>query len=331
MKKFANYYSVFRYIIYVFLIICFTENYLLICRYPLNDAHNPLANSNERFAKLLGWDNKPNMKFEHNIEEPVIGQENVDHSGRRYHGKDVINPSKRFLFLGCSYAFGTEIADEDTFIYKTAQRFPQFQFDNYSVPGYGTHQCRQKMEQLLSKTNCPKYTAIIYVFMNAHPIRMAYNYSSYLNKKNELIGISPYVDLSWDGKAKYHPCDEQFLPCTDLLRISAFFNNLFAVVKSKYSRKSSYENRIYNAVLDDMLCLAKVHELDLYVFILDYSEFYVNQDIIDKGLNVYDARLKQLYCDPKYHVNNDVTRHPNGLANDYWANRLTVLLNKNFQ
>ncbi len=332
MKKSSSIYTKIIHLFLSLLLIASTgETYLLFHHYPLNKIHETSDDNNDRFSRLLGWDNKPNMKITSNGEEPIAGQENVDHLGRRYHGKDVVNPSKRFLFLGCSYAFGTEISDEDTFIYKTAQRFPQWQFDNYSVPGYGTHQCRNKMAQLLLKPNCPKYDCVFYVFMNDHPPRMVYDYSSYLNKKNELVGICPYADFSLYGTVRYHPFDEVFLPFTNIFRISAFFNNLYAAIKSEQAQDATYINRLYNAVLDDMLSLSQEHDLDLHVIILNDSEFYVTPELMKKGLNVHDARLRKLCIDPKYHVGNDVTRHPNGLANDYWANRLTVLLNKKYQ
>lgn len=328
MKSPGNFFNaIIRFILALLLIFCIGENYLLFNNYPLNEVHNPSVNDNDRFSRLLGWDNQPNMIWIDNRDIPVPGQENIDHLGRRYSGKDVKNPSKRLLFLGCSYAFGREISDNDTFVYKAAHRFPQYQFDNYAVIAYGTHQCRHKLEQLLLKPDCPKYDYVFYVYMHDHPFRNAYDYSSYLNNKQFLVGVRPYAELSSDGKLEYHLLDEQFLPFTHILRFSAFLNNIYAVWKSNHEKEFTNLNNIYNACLDDMLNVSKTHGLDLSVLILDVSEFSIHDELIHKGLNVYDIIMPNIH-EPQYRVNNSLDHHPNGLAHDFWAEKLSEVLHE---
>ncbi len=304
-----------------------TENYLIARHYPLFIIHRNQEEKNDRFRPLAGWYNNPNMKQTKNGEIPVPGQENIDRLGRRYIGEDVKNPEKRLLFLGCSYTFGQEISDEDTYIYKTSNFFPNWQFDNYAVPGYGTHQCRILLEKLLSNPKCPKYDYVFYSFMNDHPHRIAYEFSYIPDVNNCSQGTMPYADLSWNGVIKYYPQDNMFIPGADMFRALTFLNNFYSMHKSIKEQRTKSRNTLYNAVLEDMLFFCKKYNLDFSVLILDVSEFSINPGTIKKGLNVYDIILQDLYT-PKYHVQNNIYHHPNSLANEYWAEKLRAILNE---
>ncbi len=320
--------TIIHFLLIIALLPFLAENYLIARHYQAFPVHQQEFYDNDPFGPLLCWTNLANMKKTELGEEPLPNQENVDSKGRRYNGKDVVNPEKHLLFLGCSYTFGLEISDEDTFVYKTSQYFPKWQFDNYAVPGYGTHQCRIMLEKLLQTPDSPKYDYVFYAFMNDHPHRVAYEYSYMPDQNDNNCGIMPYADLSWNGKLSYHERDKVFIPGATIFRTCAFFNNLYAARKSIADQSIANRSAVYNAVLDDMLHLAQNNNLDLSVLLLDCSEFTINQDIIDKGLNVYDLTFDELYT-PKYHVNNDIERHPNGLANEYWAEKLReILINK---
>ncbi len=322
MKK-----KIIHYLLFLFLLPLTAENYLIARHYHSFPVYQQPFYENDPLGPLLCWKNQTNMKQTEHGEEPLPDQENVDHKGRRYNGKDIENPEKRLLFLGCSYTFGLEIPDEDTFVYKTSQYFPQWQFDNYAVPGYGTHQCRIMLEKLLQTPDSPKYDYVFYAFMNDHPHRIAYEYSYIPDQKDNNCGIMPYAEISWNGKVNYHERDKVFVPGATIFRICAFFNNLYASRKSISEQRISNRRAVYNAVLDDMLNLSKKNNLDLSVLLLDFSEFTINKETIDKGLNVYDLTFDDLYT-PKYHVNNDIERHPNSLANDCWAKKLRDILIK---
>lgn len=316
----------FIYFLLSIALIFFTaENYLIVCEYPLFSVNNARINQNDRYMPLLGWTNKPNMKKTADGEEPVPNQENVDSLGRRYIGKDVENPEKRLLFLGCSYTFGLEISDEETYICKTSKHFPKWQFDNYASPGYGTHQCRIMLEKLLTSPNCPKYDYVFYSFIEDHPRRIAYDFAFIPDKNNNNILVMPYADFAWNGKIKYQSYNKPFIPGAEILRTSSFINNLYASRKSASGKKHDKKNALYNAVLQDMLDLCKKNNIDFSVLILENSNYHIDKDLLKSGLNVYDIILPDLE-NPKYHVNNNIYNHPNDLANDYWAEKLTAIL-----
>lgn len=303
------------------------ENYLIALHYKPFYIHDNNSDQNDRFMPLLLWTNEPNMIITENGEEPIPGQENVDHLGRRYTGKDVENPEKRILILGCSYAYGMEIPDEDTFAYKLARFFPSWQFDNYASPGYGTHQCRIMLEKLMSDPNHPKYDYVLYAFIFDHPRRTAYDFSYIPDPDDNNHGTMPYADMSWDGKITYHSRDEMFIPGANFFRTLAFMNNLYARNKSIREQTKKNRNALYNAVLEDMLNLCSKNNIDLSVLILDDTNYTINPEIIKKGLNVYNIILYDLYI-PKYHVKNNIYNHPNSLANDYWAEKIRAILNE---
>lgn len=330
LKKRGKCHLIVNLALIIILLLVVAESYLRSHNFSVFIVHEPEIADKDRFAKYLGWENKPNMKQTSRGEEPVPGQENVDHLGRRYNGKDVQEPAKRLLFLGCSYTFGQEVADEETYVYKTSRQFPQWQFDNYAVPGYAAHQCRFLLEKILSKPNCPRYDYVFYAFMNDHPHRIAYENQIITNEKNQNRGIMPFADFSWFGTLRYHELDAPLVPGATFLRLSAFLHNLYAPRKTKTDQTFENRSRVYNAVIKDMLNLAKKHDLDLSVLVLDESEFNIDQKIINNGLSVYDIELKGLYGPDglPYHVDNNIDRHPNGLAHDYWAEKLGNVLNE---
>ena len=323
LKKIVNF---FLTIVMLFFI---AENYLLYQRFPLFFSHDLADYENASFDHLLVWENIPNMIQDDQGELNVSGQENVDSKKRRYIGNDVNNPSKKLLFLGCSYTFGLEISDEDTFVYKLSRTFSDWQFDNNGVSGYGTHQCRLLMEKLLSEHEPQKYDCVFYAFMNDHPHRVAYEYSYITDREDKDVGILPYADFSWNGKVNYHGLDVMFVPGADKFRSCSFINSLYSSVKSIRAQSPENRSAIFNAVLDDMLQVAKKYDVDLSVLILDDSEYSINQEIINKGLNVYDIKLAELF-NPEYHVDSSLEKHPNGLANDYWAEKISEILKNKF-
>lgn len=329
-KKRGKFHFIINIALIVILLLVIAESYLRSHNFSVFIVHEPEIADKDGFAKYLGWENKPNMKQTSQGEEPVPGQENIDHLGRRYIGEDVKNPSKRLLFLGCSYTFGQEIADNETYLYKTARMFPQWQFDNYAVPGYAAHQCRFLLEKLLSKPNCPKYDYVFYAFMNDHPHRIAYENQIITNEKNQNRGIMPFADISWFGTLRYHGLDAPLVPGASFLRLSAFLHNLYAIRKTKTDQTMENRARVYNAVMNDMINFARKRNLDLSVLVLDESEFNIDRKILDKGLHVYDLILPGLYGPDgePYHVDNNIDRHPNGKANDYWAEKLSEVLHE---
>lgn len=318
-------YHYFQLLLCIAIILMTTENYLISRNYPLFSVHRNQLNDNDRFQSFLGWTNKPNMKKTVTGEEPVPGQENIDYSGRRYIGKDVENPQKRLLFLGCSYTFGLELLDDETFIYKTSKYFPQWQFDNFAVPGYGTHQCRIMLEKLLERPDCPKYDYVFYVFIDDHPRRVVYNYAYIPDVNNNSLGIMPYADFSWNGKVKYHNHDNMFIPGANIFRTLSFINNLYAARKAADDQKNEFKSNIYNAILEDMLNICKKKSIDFSVLLLDNTNYHINQKLINEGLHVYDIILHEV-DEPKYRINSSICHHPNELANEYWADKLREIL-----
>ncbi|MCR5663018.1 MAG: hypothetical protein K6G50_12980 [bacterium] len=295
------------------------ENYLSFLCFQLSVAPNALPIYANNLAQKAGWDNIPNMKNENGVDIPLPYQENVDSYGRRYIGRDVPDPQKRFLFLGCSYTFGSELKDQETYLAKTARRFTQWQFDNYAVCGYGTQQCRMKQEMLLSNSANQHYDGIFYAFIHDHLRRNIYNNLAF-GKDRALICSSK---LHANGKAAYFGPGDEVVPGCSRFRVSAFFNKLYFM--AGYFFLDSGESRKYellSAILSEMVLLADKHGAKFTLIVLDDMDTSkINPEVCGK-MNIFDIRFPELN-NPKYHVANSLNHHPNNKVQDYWCERLS--------
>lgn len=72
-----------------------------------------------------------------------------------------IDPSQEQIFLmGCSYTYGMGVDDSLTFSHKLQEKFPQYRFRNFGVPGYGTVQSYLQVLAQLKNGNAPKMIII---------------------------------------------------------------------------------------------------------------------------------------------------------------------------
>ncbi len=315
-----------RSILLLALLLCVMENYLSFLGFQLSVAPNFLPNYASNLAQKAGWDNIPNMNKENGVDKPLPSQENVDSFGRRFIGEDVSNPQKRFLFLGCSYTFGSELKDQETYLAKTAQHFPQWQFDNYAVCGYGTQQCRLKQEMLLSNSASQRYDGIFYAFIHDHLRRNIYNNLAF-SKDCALICSSK---LYANGKVTYFGPGDEVVPGCSIFRVSAFFNKLYFMSSYyffDFEEKKRYD--LLSAILSEMVSLAENNGAKFTLLVLDEMDISkINPEVCCR-INFGNICFPEIN-NPDYHVAHSLNHHPSEKVQDFWSERLSQHLRSNF-
>ncbi|MBQ7568805.1 hypothetical protein IJT17_08375 [bacterium] len=70
---------------------------------------------------------------------------------RRSYSADRPRTKRGVALLGCSFTYGTGVADSDTFAWRLNERYPELTFDNFGVEGYSADQCLLLMQRLLEE------------------------------------------------------------------------------------------------------------------------------------------------------------------------------------
>lgn len=74
------------------------------------------------------------------------------------------------LFVGGSFTQGWAISDDETMLYKLQRRFPDVEFVNLGVGGYGTYQSLLRLEDYLRESTTPP-VVVVYAFFIDHETR----------------------------------------------------------------------------------------------------------------------------------------------------------------
>ena len=140
----------------------------------------------ELAARIVGWRPYINQDFHVNAEpdqwiigdslygirlnpgEYAISLEKAIHftachtnMGRREVPASGVEQYKMFVF-GCSFTYGYGVNDNEVFTNRLQEKYPDFEFTNFAVPGYGTVQSLMQLESELEKGNIPEVAILVY-------------------------------------------------------------------------------------------------------------------------------------------------------------------------
>jgi len=107
-----------------------------------------------------------------------------------YHVSDAARDSVEFVFLGCSFTFGTGVPDTASMAYRVGAAF-DYNSLNYGGSGFGTHQVYQIYKNKYSTVPDKKKRVFIYTFIPDHLLRAKGIYSWCLN--------DPYFEVENDS------------------------------------------------------------------------------------------------------------------------------------
>lgn len=113
---------------------------------------------------VLGWRNSPGVW---RADEPPHAPMTFLPDGSRVTGTPAGAAGDPIVIVGCSFAEGYGLPDNQTFAWLLQQRFPRRPILNYGTPGYGTYQSLLLLEDLIG-TRKIHPAAVIYGFITLH-------------------------------------------------------------------------------------------------------------------------------------------------------------------
>ncbi len=296
-------------LIYAIVLITVGELYLRFTNY---DPRSPLVVDN-----IYGW-RHPKNQFRKSDENPNV-TEHTDAYGRRRSRIDDTKRKYHVAFLGDSYTYGAGVADEDTFVWKLNERFPDISFDNYAICGYGPYQNLLELRDILAKDK-PDY--VFFVVWRGSLLRNIYNQGSF-------TGYAPCVDLH-NGKLVYYK--PMVIPkYLQKLYILSFLHRVKLGLKSTYCVDSDLDfslktKTIFALILQQIHQECLAHNTPLLLILLTGPHSYYFNDNYSTEIPMLDIGIPELngpHDYGTYRVMHNPMFHPNEAAHQIWADRIT--------
>lgn len=120
---------------------------------------------------VLGWRNNPGV---HPADEGPHEPMTIMEDGSRLTGTPP-GAGPTVLIVGCSYAEGYGVRDDQAFAWKLQQRFPELRIRDFGVPGYGTYQSLMLLQELIERQGI-RPALVIYGFVTFHADRNVMTY-----------------------------------------------------------------------------------------------------------------------------------------------------------
>lgn len=115
----------------------------------------------------LGWRNNPGA---HPADEGPHEIMTILPDGSRDTGTPVGATHRPIVIMGCSFAEGYGVRDDETFAWKLQQHFPSTPIRDFGTPGYGTWQSLLLLRELIQRRGM-RPAAVIYGFLPMHAER----------------------------------------------------------------------------------------------------------------------------------------------------------------
>lgn len=284
--------------------------------------------------------NKKNGSAKHYFHEKEIEYFFGDYHNRKY---KLNNSGEKVLVLGDSFTFGWLIKDEDTFVYKLADRFKEYEFINAGVGGHGTSDHLSYFEKFCKKIN-PKYTFIFVSTSDIERSRRSNLY--YINEKTILKNGKnkiPTIALLTDNNPVYEFLVTKLHTMAFLRKVySHYANNDWSITIAKPIKKDSYKKNSKFILEKKLLekfkklsleCNTSIYFINLawddrettdtltYDFFNNNSNFLKSNEIDYIDLYEYTSSLRKNR--DEYVIKYD--GHPNEKANDIYFN---IIYNK---
>lgn len=279
------------------------------------------------FDPLCGWDNLPGSR--RSAEDERVW-ENVWPNGQRISRPRLNKAAKwRALCIGDSMTFGIGVPDEETWVYRLNEHFPQIRFDNAGVPGTSSWQALLKLQRTLEVT---RYDLVIYTSINAHLARNAWHHVFFGDlQRNHAFYLTPRCELLPSGELRGYSCYPPDWWLDKVLIAPNFLKRVYIgqQVQADDPMLGNWNDetvRLFYAVVDAMKQQAEAHGARFIVTTVE--------PVLPAYFNPCPAEWEAVPLiyddkgDPKYFVANNTDNHPNGLMHKEWARMLADYLEK---
>lgn len=158
---------------------------------------------------ILGWKCRPGVydRWPKSWENSSGIKVTIWLDGSRATRPAAIIKDKQIIIIGCSFAFGWAISDEQTFAWKVQEEFPDIEFLNYSANGYGTYQSLLSLERYFKHNPDAKPLMILYGFSVFHEDRnvASFKYIRGMRVSNRVDLCVPYCRINGMGILERKP------------------------------------------------------------------------------------------------------------------------------
>ncbi|MCR5661338.1 MAG: hypothetical protein K6G50_04295 [bacterium] len=327
----------------VAVILAFCENYFCFAAdsYPdlrLTGPNYTHFDGQPLLEKMCGWVCPP-----HDVcwRETETVLESSDDLGRRP-APYVPSPRNACLALGCSYTFGYGVKDHDNLFWRIGEHFTDTRFDNFATSGYGTVQCRVRLEELLNQSCDPAakdmHVHYDYVFYGLNSDHLRRNGNLRWNEEDGNYIIFPWAE-NYNGGILYHEPGAIRWPGSNLFMSIVFLRNMYINYEENRlladvdwlnlegTREASPEKEeligdrldLFNGILAEMLEISQNYGAEFYVLFLNGKmDNLIYPELKKKGLHTLDISFPFIGKE-EYYVLPHCEGHPNALVHKAWA------------
>ncbi|MBM4245907.1 MAG: hypothetical protein FJ148_19225 [Deltaproteobacteria bacterium] len=175
------------------------------------------------------------------------------------------------LVVGCSFAFGWAISDDETMLWHLQERHPELHFVNRAVKAYGTYQALLLLEEMLAAGARP--TRVIYALHQSHEERNVAEtrWLGMLERFSRQGGVAlPYATLRDDGMLERHaPEPYPALPLRGRLATVALLEDV--LLARTAGPRVAEKRRVIEALILAMRDLCARHGVRFDVLLLQAS------------------------------------------------------------
>lgn len=231
----------------------------------------------------------------------------------------------KVVFLGGSFTMGRGVDDDETFVWKTQEKFPGLDFRNLGVGAYGTYQSLMVLENEIKKRETPK--VVIYGLIDNHMHRNVAQAKwmevLYYNRYDTVPEI-PFITMNDNGTLiRNKPTSHTKLP------LSMYFITMLQLERSinmilSYKREQNAKEVLKILILE-MKELCERQNIQFYVNVLHW-----NTDGFSDLIKFFQSnKIQHINCNVPLSEDNTIKDdgHPDESVHKIWAdsvlNRLT--------
>jgi len=274
---------------------------------------------------VLGWRNNPGV---HPADESPHNPMTILADGARDTGPAGAGPTA--LIVGCSYAEGYGVRDEETLAWKLQRRFPQMRIRDYGVPGYGTYQTLMLMRELYEREGL-RPALVIYGFLPFHADRNVLTYSM-LEAFRAFGGerfSPPRVELKDGALAAYPPF---VVPAWPLEEHSALVTLMHeAELRVRMGKREEQRVEATAILLGQMQSLVTSRQGKLLVATLYNSDPEISRQLMEKVRPAGIAQIDVTYAGAETRPEKILvggSGHPGAIIHAWWAEKLGDWMSK---
>lgn len=224
------------------------------------------------------------------------------------------------VIVGCSFAFGQEVPDDETFAWRLQQRFaPGHRFVNLATPAYGTYQALLRLERFFDER--PRAVkVVIYPFAKFHESR---NVNSAAWRRvletgnNETLFRIPYCGLDSSGNLERRAPEPNLRkwPLRYQLALVPFLSDRYTEWRT--AGRDEIKLEVTTKLLREMRDLVTAHDAELLVvFLLDADVGEYRRFLGENGIRHVDCVHPRIFSG-EWRLPGSI--HPNGAGHRHYG------------